>query len=1003
MKIIFLTILLGLVALSVKGQSEVQTWKLYYDSTQLYWAKDWNQTTKLLRSAEQSAIVDIGIYDENYLTIVNDLGIAYWKTKDYNTAEKLLSKNLAIKSEIYPQNDPKLFSSICNLAALHTDNGNWIEAKNLYKRIVHANEPDINSTFFFLSVRNLISLYDTYDQPDSALNLIIEIQDEVKYANRAQMVELEIAKAHATVKLHRHEDALQILNPLLKDLPVSSDPEYQTLRIKTLQALAGVYSETGLYTKAEKYLLTALHDLKSGINDNKLLTEVFNHLASIYERLNIYDKALAYYEESLARCQMAYGNNTLECSIIETNIAGIQLKQGHYDLAIERYKHLLVQVEMNVKHGDPIYIASLNNLATAYRSNKQYDKALVCLDTAVNLIKKYGYGQRDLGAIVMNNYGVLSTSLGNYDQASTYFQQAYKIKSSIFGENSMVLMDLIGNLAVVNWALKKPDVALPLFKQSMEMARKQVKYIFPNLNESEQIQFYNKIKEDFERFNTIAIQYANIDRSLVLQMFNNQTLIKSLMFFTGKRRAQLIHDLGDSTLLQQVETLRYKREQLGHLYQLPLQDLNISYISFQHLEKEIDQLEKEISLKTSEALSETSVYENCGWEIVNSSLKKDEALVEVIRFRKYDFQKENLTGKEVFGFTDSIYYASIVTTAEMREPHLIVMKDGNNFETRFLSYYRNALRYQYPDANSYKSYWKPLESSLKGKTKIYLCSDGAYHKLNLNTLFDEATAGYLLDKYDINYLLNPSQLLVRDSVNIPAKNAVLIGDPVFDVDLSFPATSRMFSPKKFNALPGTLQEIISVDKILQAQSWQTQLFLKVAAKESNLKKVNSPGILHIATHGFFSEDVVKLNEQARKGFLFHSGLLLTGANKSIDKETFNAEDDGIVTAFEVLNLNLTHTDLVVLSACETGLGKIENGEGVFGLQRSFQQAGAKNVLISLWKVDDAVTKDLMIKFYQHYTKGKSIRQSLKEAQLDIRLQHSDPTLWGGFVVVGAAE
>jgi CHAT domain-containing protein len=188
--------------------------------------------------------------------------------------------------------------------------------------------------------------------------------------------------------------------------------------------------------------------------------------------------------------------------------------------------------------------------------------------------------------------------------------------------------------------------------------------------------------------------------------------------------------------------------------------------------------------------------------------------------------------------------------------------------------------------------------------------------------------------------------------------------------------------------------------LLKKHSWRSGLFLKGAATEENLKAVRSPGILHLASHGFFSSEVVALNAEAKNEFLFHSGLVLAGANQSLSAGTTSFANDGIVTAFEVMNLDLANTQLVVLSACETGLGKIENGEGVFGLQRSFMQAGARNVLISLWKVDDQATRDLMIKFYEYLTNGNSLHDSLKKAQSDQAKLSLDPALWGGFVLVG---
>jgi CHAT domain-containing protein len=552
---------------------------------------------------------------------------------------------------------------------------------------------------------------------------------------------------------------------------------------------------------------------------------------------------------------------------------------------------------------------------------------------------------------------------------------------------------------VTYWALNKPQQAIPLFKKSMALATRQISYIFPNLNENEQVQFYEKLKEDFERFNTIAIQWGHHDSELTAQMFQNRTIIKSLQFFTHQRRKNTIGMKKDTSLDNLVSRLKDCRDKLGHLYQLPLNHLHDAN-SVAALEKEIDALEKSISLRSSEVLyAEGLTAEEVEWKSLVPKLKANEAIVEMVRFRKYERQSSRK--KDYFGFADSVYYAALILTREtIEKPVIVLFKDGTNLESRFFYYYKNAMKYNVEDNLSYHFFWQPMEQSLAGKTKIYFSADGVYHKINVNTLRDPETKNYLLDQFDIVYLLNPIQFLENKT---PAKNirnnAVLMGDPVFDVDLSSPR-ERSVEFNHFTGLPGTQEELRAIDKVLKAHSWKTSLFLKGAATESNLKAVQSPTILHLASHGFFSSEIVSLNAEAKKEFLFHSGLVLSGANKSISTGSTAFHNDGIITAFEVMNLNLTNTQLVVLSACETGLGKIENGEGVFGLQRSFMQAGARNVLISLWKVDDEATRDLMISFYQYLALGNSLHEALRKAQSDQAKLLANASLWGGFVLVG---
>lgn len=989
----------GLLTWSASAQVS-QPWKLYYDSTQLFWAKDWGKTVNLLENAERSALTDLGLYHENYLTILNDLGTAYWKAKQYPNAEKVLSKTVDLKSEVYPVNDKEVILSLSNLAGFYAEQGHWKKAKLLYNRILSMDPAHIPSDIYVSAAQNLVSLYDLNQQPDSADILLGRIEGwDFIPVDTYLAFQHQFYRARIHRKLQRHSEAENELKKLSAVLSTRNEAGFSELYIQTLQEHGILYLETGAYSQAEKTLLHAYQSVTPEMNREFLLTELSNNLAQVYDKLNIYDKALLYYQESLQRCKTSYADNSLPCVILQNNIAGIHLKQDNVTQAISDYKHVLAQFEKFIAPSDPLYITSLNNLATALRKDNQIKIAEEYLARAEKLLKKNGSGNDDITATVLNNIAVLNTAQGEYEKAALNYKRAYEIKRSIYGENSILLMDLINNLAVTYWALDKPDLSIPLFKKSMSLATRQITYIFPNLNENEQVQFYQKLKEDFERFNTIAIQWAQKDPELLAQMFQNRTVIKSLQFFTHQRRKNNIGVKNDPSLNQLVSRLKDCRDRLGHLYQLPLEQLHEAK-TITDLEKEINVLEKSISLKSSEALyADGLTAQEINWKSLIPKLKSNEAIVEMVRFRKYDRQSSRR--KDYFGFADSVYYAALILTAETREkPDLVMFRDGNNLEARFYYYYKNAMKYNVTDDLSYHFFWQPLESALRGKNKIYLSSDGVYHKINVNTLRDPETKKFLLDKFDIVHLLNPIQFLEnKETPGSIRHDAVLMGDPVFDVDLNGPR-ERNVEFNHFAGLPGTQEELRAIDKVLKAHSWKTNLLLRGAATESNLKAVRSPSILHLASHGFFSSDIVALNTEAKKEFLFHSGIVLSGANKSLSTGSTSFHNDGIVTAFEVMNLDLNHTHLVVLSACETGLGKIENGEGVFGLQRSFMQAGARNVLISLWKVDDEATRDLMIKFYQYLALGNSLHDSLKKAQLDQAKLLVNPSLWGGFVLVG---
>jgi CHAT domain-containing protein/Tfp pilus assembly protein PilF len=732
-----------------------------------------------------------------------------------------------------------------------------------------------------------------------------------------------------------------------------------------------------------------------------MLTGVLNTLASLYEKLGLRDKALVYYQEALPLCEKTYGIKSLNSLTLQSNIAGIYLGNGQLSQAIGKYQQVEQQLASTVAETNPGYLTVLNNLGAAYRANHEAAKARQMFEKALAIMDKHHLGETDLAATILNNQAVLLTMLGQFKEAAVLYERAYRIRMNIYGPASVKLLEVAGNLAVVYWELGQPERALPLFSQSSELALRQIKYVFPNLSEGEQVQFYRRLKEDFERFNSIAFRASSQHPELLTQVFNNQLTLKSLRFFTERHRSDIIEQKKDTVLARQFEQLRVKREQLGYLYQRTQSELSQSPVSATQLEGEIDALEKTISLKTSESVVARFKDRQTLWGDIQLNMNPDEALVDVIRYRKYDLKRLTSDGgmRAMFGFTDSVYYAALVTTTETKtSPKLVLMKDGRNMETRNLSYYRNALTYVVADELSYGVYWKKIADAIGNKSRIFFSADGVYHQLSLNTMREPGTDKFIADRHEIHYLLNPAQYLEQQTGTLQGKRAVLFGDPSFDGQPTMAAKNR--TGARYLPLPGTRIEVQAIYGLLRGKCWSTQVRLKDMATERNLKAVRATDVLHVATHGFFTIKNINPGKDFQRDVTFNSGLMLTGANRSLQEETTEFQDDGILTAYEVTNLDLAGTSLVVLSACETGLGTIEIGEGVYGLQRSFLQAGAQNVLISLWKVDDKITQELMTHFYTYLVAAPNIHVALSNAQRDIRKKYPDPSAWGGFILIG---
>jgi CHAT domain-containing protein len=197
--------------------------------------------------------------------------------------------------------------------------------------------------------------------------------------------------------------------------------------------------------------------------------------------------------------------------------------------------------------------------------------------------------------------------------------------------------------------------------------------------------------------------------------------------------------------------------------------------------------------------------------------------------------------------------------------------------------------------------------------------------------------------------------------------------------------------------------------MLKQKGWLTADYVENSASEEKIKELNNPKIFHIGTHGFYRptaqislQTELEGNEAAlTQNPLMRTGLLLRGAGDLMDKTDYNFNmESGILTAYEAMNLNLDKTDLVVLSACETGLGDLEAGEGVYGLQRAFLVAGAKVLIMSMFKVDDDATQKLMLKFYQKWLNSGNLRTSFVDAKKELRIEYPEPIYWGAFMMIG---
>jgi CHAT domain-containing protein len=307
--------------------------------------------------------------------------------------------------------------------------------------------------------------------------------------------------------------------------------------------------------------------------------------------------------------------------------------------------------------------------------------------------------------------------------------------------------------------------------------------------------------------------------------------------------------------------------------------------------------------------------------------------------------------------------------------------------------------------------WDPIAPHLAGVRAVYIAADAALLLVNFGTL-PSGGSQYLLETGPPLQLLSTERDLVTPRAGRRSGDLLAIGNPEFAAPPSAPTAARgvpegcvNFASIRFDALPASGAETRSIAQLWRERGWKGVELEGARATESAFKQ-QAPGkrVIHIATHGFFLEERCQTTPVLRENPLLRSGLALAGANR---RAPAGRQDDGILTAEEVASLDLTGTELVVLSGCDTGVGVAQTGEGVMGLRRAFRIAGAQTLVTSLWPVDDEDTRQWMVALYRaRFTGNVSTAQAARDASLQqLRARRAagkstHPLYWGSFIAVG---
>jgi CHAT domain-containing protein len=607
----------------------------------------------------------------------------------------------------------------------------------------------------------------------------------------------------------------------------------------------------------------------------------------------------------------------------------------------------------------------------------------------------------------LNNLAALYGSMGNYPAAEPLYLEAKNIWKKVLGEKHPHYALSLNNLAGLYRAMGNYPAAEPLYLECIEKINNAIARNFAFLSEKEKEMYFKTQAGTFAGFYSFSLIHKIDAPEITGAVLDNVVRNKGLLLKSSTAMRIAILSCGNPALTSQYEEWVALKKEISNLYS---QEISKRAKDPEVLENEANDLEKEL-VRSSHVFSDFEKLQKLSWESVRNNLKPHEAAIEFIHFA----QTAN---------KDSVLYAALMVKPNSQFPEMIPLFYEKDLEAILGTIADNNLRYvnsiygtnSETNTQLYSLVWKPLEEYLGGVKTIYLSPSGLLHKVSFAALAKGKNV-YLCDSYNLNIQSSTAKVALPSPFLI-GKNftATVFGGINYN--------SENTEEEVWKYLEGTKYEAEIVKNLLSKKKVKTKIFIGNESTEEAMKR-SASNLIHIATHGFFYPDPkeqqlveakkVEAGEvffrggRGTRGFgvwsfvrnpnpLMRSGLTFAGANGVWTDKYVSSDKDGVLTAEEVVSIDMRNTELVILSACETGLGDIRGSEGVYGLQRAFKMAGAKYIVMSLWQVPDRETVEFMETFYTKLLKQKDIRKSFAETQKEMRKKY-DPYYWAAFVLV----
>jgi CHAT domain-containing protein len=928
----------------------------------------------------------------------------------YEAAFTPAEQALEIREKLLGPEDPLVADSLHQIAILCDDTGDYKRAEPLNLRALRIREkklgpdhPDVADSLFNLAWIYLVR--QDYSKSESFYQRTLDIQEK---AFGPEHPKVATTLNDFALFYHRrgdYEKAAELDERVLRIREKTLGPDNAGVA-KSINNLGLDYFRAGDYEKAEPMFQRAITVWERALNpDHPEVAIAVNNLALIYLTLGDYERAEPLQRRFLQINRKAFGENHPQVAIGLNNLATTYQQLGDYETAENLFRHALSVREKVYGPQHSETADALNNLAylLMLKNPPSTEIEPLLLRSMAILEKSLGPENAKTASPIINLAGHYE-QVGDFQKAEPLFLRALSIREKSLGPNHPEVAAALQKIATFYQKKGDGSRALHYLSRADEAREHSIRRVLSLGSERQKLTYLNLFANDIDNALSLHTQLGpgnqnSLELAFTTLLQRKGRALDAMSESVGVLRNRASAD--DQLLFARLSAARRRLAAFG--LRGADKDPSAYQLQFKELEQNTDELEAEVSARSAQFRSESHPIT---LKAIQALIPTNSGLVEFGRY--HPLKPDSDSG--------AAHYAAYILMAE-GPPKSIELGPSSEID-QAITELRKALRD--PERADVmrlarvldEKLMRPVRALVGSVQQLLISPDGPLNLIPFAALVDEHNH-YLVERYAITYLTSGRDLLRLNVARESKGPPVVLADPTFGDPVLIASNkgranvdaARVF----FGPLPGVGYEVQMLKKLMV----QAVFITKEQATKAALSEVKGPSILHIATHGFFlpsSPPISGVRIATSSGAdrsrnlpvkvsgatnpLLRSGLALAGANQN--------QTDGILTALEAASLDLWGTKLVVLSACDTGVGEVINGEGVYGLRRALVLAGAESQIMSLWPVSDRRTRDVMTNFYQLLLAGHGRGEAMRQVQLQmIRAgAHRHPYYWAGFIQTG---